>query len=411
MPTDPARNRLPSSFWRQFGASSVSNLGDGMVGAAAPLLALTLTDDARLIAAVDVAAMLPWLLLSLPAGVFIDRHERRRILTAANAVRAVLYGVLVAAIAAGATTIWLLLAIVLLLAVCEVFFDMSAQAFLPSIVPPHQLERANGRLYAAEVVANSFLGLPIGAWLFVAAAAAPFGVQGASLAVAAVLIAGIRPLAPFEPAVRTGSFRDEMREGLRWLWRHPLLRMLALMLGAANMCHMFAQSVFAKYVRDELGLGPRGFGLLLAASSIGSIVGGLAGERIARRLGPAVAIVASYAMFAVLEVVPAALPRTWAVVGAGVLMAVFGTVWNVITVSLRQRLIPAELFGRVNSVYRFLGTGTSAFGALIGGQIAFHFGLRATYVASATTLGVVLLVGAPRLLAHARTYATTGGGV
>lgn len=380
-----------------------------MVGAAAPLLALSLTDDARLIAAVNVAAMLPWLVLSLPAGVFIDRHERRRILTASNAVRALLYGVLVATIAAGAATIWILLTVVLLLAVCEVFFDMSAQAFLPSIVPEHQLERANGRLYAAEVVMNSFLGLPVGAWLFVVAAAAPFGVQGASLAVAAVLIAGIRPLAPFEPSAREGSFRDELREGFRWLWRHPLLRLLALMLGAANMCHMFAQSVFAKYARDVLGLGPRGFGFLLAASSVGSIVGGLAGGRIARRLGPAVAIVASYVMFAALEVVPAAVPRTWAVVSAGVLMAVFGTVWNVITVSLRQRLIPADLFGRVNSVYRFLGTGTSVFGAVVGGQIAFHFGLRATYVASATILGIVLLVGAPRLLGHARTYAGNDG--
>ena len=407
MPTEPARDRLPSAFWRQFGASSVSNLGDGMVGAAAPLLALSLTDDARLVSAVNVAAMLPWLVLSLPAGVFIDRHERRRILTVANALRASLYGALAAAIVSGTVTIWLLLAVVLALAVCEVFFDMSAQAFLPSIVPDHQLERANGHLFAAEVVTNSFLGLPIGAWLFVVAAAAPFGVQGASLAIAAVLLAGIRPQVPFQPPTRARSFRDELREGFQWLWRHPLLRLLALMLGAANMCHMFAQSVFALYVRDELGLGPRGFGFLLAASSIGSIVGGLAGERIAARLGPAAAIVTSYVMFAALEVVPAVFPRTWAVVVAGVLMAVFGTVWNVITVSLRQRLIPAGLFGRVNSVYRFLGTGTSAFGALIGGQIAFHFGLRATYAASATILGLVLVVGAPRLLAHARVLAGT----
>jgi MFS family permease len=399
-----SNDRLPPAFWRQFAASTTSNLGDGMVAAAAPLLALSLTDDARMISAVSFAAMLPWLVLSLPAGVFIDRHDRKRIMTLANMVRAALFGLLAVSIVAGVITIWILLLVALLLAVCEVFFDMSAQAFLPAIVEGHQLERANGRLYAAEVAANSFVGLPVGAWLFVVAAATPFGIQAVALAIAALLLASIRVARPFAGSTDSTSYRESFLTGFRWLWHHPLLRTLALMLGAANMCHMFAQSVLAKYVRDELGLGPRGFGLLLATAAIGSILGGLVGSRVARRLGPSVAVVVSYTMFAALEIIPAVLPRVWAVVIAGSLMAVFGTVWNVITVSLRQRLIPQELFGRVNSVYRFIGTGTTALGAIIGGQIAFYFGLRATYVASAALLGTVLLVGAPRLLRHSRTY-------
>jgi len=402
----PSTPRLPGAFWRHFTASATSNLGDGLVAAAAPLLALSLTDDARLLGAIGFAATLPWLVLSIPAGVFIDRHERRSIMAWSNAIRAILFAALTLAIVTGVTTVWLLICVVLALAVCEVLFDMSAQAFLPAIVAPDQLERANGRLYAAEVATNSFVGLPLGAWLFVAAAAAPFGVQAMALIIAAAFIASIRvsPTAT-EPAMNGGiPLVQEMRTGVTWLWKHPFLRLLALMLGAANMCHMFAQSIFAKYVRDELGLGPRGFGLLLATAAIGSIVGGLLGARVAKRLGQGVAIVLSYAMFAALELVPWALPRVWAVVIAGVLMAIFGTVWNVLTVSLRQRLIPAELFGRVNSVYRLLGTGTSAVGAVLGGQIAYHFGLRTTYLASGVTLGVVLLVGAPRLLAYAKTY-------
>jgi MFS family permease len=322
----------------------------------------------------------------------------------ANALRAMLFVAATTAILLNAMTIWWLFGVVLALAVCEVFYDMSAQAFLPSIVDEHQLETANGRLYAAEVAANSFVGLPLGTWLFVLAAAAPFGVQAVALVIAAFLIASIRPKQPFIATPTDENYMQSLRTGLAWLWSHPLLRMLAIMLGAANMCHMFAQSIFAKYVRDELGLGPRGFGLLLAATAIGSIVGGLVGARLARLIGPAVAIVLSYAMFAALEIIPAVLPRVWAVVIAGVLMATFGTVWNVITVSLRQRLIPQELFGRVNSVYRFIGTGTSAFGALIGGQIAFYFGLRATYLVSGVTLGIILVIGAPRLLRHSRTY-------
>ncbi len=402
--TPATSTRLPSAFWRQFAASTTSNLGDGLVGAAAPLLALSLTNDSRMISAVSFAAMLPWLVLSLPAGVFIDRHDRQRIMTGANLIRAALFGVLALSIVTDVVTIWMLLLLVLLLAVCEVLFDMSAQAFLPAIVDDHLLEKANGRLYAAEVAANSFVGLPIGAWLFVIAAAAPFGLQAVALTLAALLLASITIARPFVTNPVSSSYRESFASGFSWLWRHPLLRTLALMLGAANMCHMFAQSVFAKYVRDELGLGPRGFGLLLATAAVGSILGGLVGSRIAKWLGPSVAIVVSYSMFAALEIIPAVLPEVWAVVGAGALMAVFGTVWNVITVSLRQRLIPQELFGRVNSVYRFIGTGTSALGAVLGGQIAFYFGLRATYVVSAVLLGVVLIVGAPQLLRHARTH-------
>lgn len=404
---EPSQSSAPlgRAFWRLFGASTASNFGDGLVAAAAPLLALTLTNDPRMLSAVSFAAMLPWLVLSLPAGVFIDRHQRRTIMSVANLVRATLFAILAVTVMTGAINIWLLLLIVLLLAVAEVLFDMSSQAFLPLVVRGEQLERANGRLYAAEVAANSFIGLPFGAWLFVVTAAAPFGVQAVALTLAALLISTIRTTAASPtPQRNEASFVNEMRIGISWLWKHPLLRLLALMLGAANMCHMFAHSIFAKYVRDELGLGARGFGLLLSATAIGSIIGGLVGSRIARRLGQSAAIVLAYVMFASLELLPWAIPEVWSVLIAGVLMAVFGTVWNVLTVSLRQRLIPPELFGRVNSVYRFLGTGTSAIGALIGGQIAFHFGLRATYLASAVTLGVVLLFGAPRLLRHSRTY-------
>ena len=147
------------------------------------------------------------------------------------------------------------------------------------------------------------------------------------------------------------------------------------------MCGMFAQAVFVKFARDELRLGARGFGVLLAAISIGSILGGLIGETVSKRLGSTTAIILAYVIFAVSDVIPGIFPEIWAVALSGVVMAIAGTTWNVITVSMRQRLIPSELFGRVNSVYRFIGTGSTAFGALIGGQIAFTFGLRATYLA------------------------------
>ena len=392
-------------FWRHLSASSISNLGDGMVAAAGPLLALTLTDDVRLIALVSFASMIPWLVLSLPLGVVIDRVERRRLLTVANAARGGLYGIITLLIISEQLNIGLLIALVTMIAVFEVVFDMSAQAFLPSLVAQEHLERANGRLYAVEVVANSFVGLPFGALLFAAATFAPFGVQTVALVVAAVLIVGLRPLTPFVPATgERASLWADMRTGLRWLANHRLLRLLAVMLGLVNMAHMFAASVYAKFARDVLGIGPRGFGLLLGVSAAGAIVGGLIGDRVAKLLGPAPALVVSYAMFAALDLLPGLFPNVVVVVVAGTLMSVFGTTWNVITVSLRQRLIPPELFGRVNSVYRFLGTGSTSIGALIGGQLAYRYGLRATYLVSGVLLVAVLAISAPALLRYGRIY-------
>ncbi len=376
-----------------------------MVAAAGPLLALTLTDDVRLISFVSFAAMIPWLVLSLPLGVVIDRVERRRLLTLSSGVRGGLYGIVALLVLSDRMTIGALIILITLIAVFEVVFDMSAQAFLPSLVEPSQLERANGRLYSVEVIANSFVGLPFGALLFATAAFSPFGIQAVALAIAAALITTLRPRTPFvPPAGERSSLWADMRTGLKWLAAHRLLRLLAVLLGIVNMAHMFAASVYAKYARDVLGIGPRGFGLLLGVSAGGAIIGGLIGDRVAKLLGPATALLVSYGMFAVLDLLPGLFPNVIVVVVAGTLMSVFGTTWNVITVSLRQRLIPPELFGRVNSVYRFLGTGSTSIGALVGGQIAFRYGLRATYLVSGTLLIVVLVTTAGALLRHGRVY-------
>ena len=182
--------RLPVAYWRQFAASAVSNLGDGANAAAMPLLAITLTEDPRLISLVAFSSMVPWLVLSLPAGVWLDRWETRRVIITATAVRAVMYGLIAVLVATDTVRIWSLLAALLVIGCAEVFFDMGSQAFLPSIVPEGALHRANGLLYSVEVVTNSFMGLPLGSWLFVIAAAVPFGINGAALALARDLAPG-----------------------------------------------------------------------------------------------------------------------------------------------------------------------------------------------------------------------------
>ena len=396
---------LPKSYWRLFTSSTVSNLGDGMVVAAGPLLALQLTNDSRLIAAVTFAAMLPWLVLSLPAGVYLDRHDRQKIMYRANLVRGLVFTLIAVSAANDTLNIYLLIAASAVAGVCELFFDMSSQAILPAIVDEGSLELANSRLYISQIISNGFIGLPLGAWIFVIAISAPFAVNAVALVIAAILIRSIKVKLNSATIEQTNApFSSELKQGLIWLWKHDLLRTLAIMLGIANMCGMFAHAVFVKFVRDELGLGARGFGILLAAISIGSILGGLVGESVSKRLGSNVALITAYVIFGLSDLIPGIFPQIWAVAISGVVMSIAGTIWNVITVSMRQRLIPPELFGRVNSVYRFIGTGTTAIGALIGGQIAYNFGLRATYLASGVLLLIALVALSPAFFRAAKIY-------
>lgn len=394
--TSPVR-RLPGAYWRQWTASAVSNVGDGMNTVAMPLLAYSLTDDSRTIALVSFASFLPWFVLALPVGVYVDRLDRRTLMIAANVVRAALFTIVAVTAATGTLTVWLLLGLLLVVGCCEVVFDSSAQAFLPAIVEPEQLPRANGILFATEVIGNGFIGLPIGAWLWVAAIGVPFGVNAAALALAAMLVASIRrpPTADDESreTAHTAKFVPQLRDGMTWLARHRLLRTLAIMLGLTNMSHTMGNALLVKFAAEELGVSGSGYGILLACMSLGAIAGGLGGDRLGSRLGDRRALVAAYATFGVCMVGFGLAPTAAVLALVAIVEGVAGTVWNVITVSMRQRIIPSELFGRVNSAYRWIGTGSIALGALIGGQIAHYAGLRAPFLVGGAITFLALAFG------------------
>lgn len=398
------KRRLTGAYWRQWLASAVSNVGDGMNTAAMPLLAYSLTDDSRTIALVSFAAFVPWFVLALPVGVYVDRLDRRRLMIVANLTRAVLFAVVASTAATGTLTVGLLLLLLLVVGCCEVVFDSAAQAFLPAIVPPESLPRANGILFATEVIGNGFIGLPIGAWLWVAAVGVPFGVNAAALALAAVLVASIRLPPRTSPVVAPVSvgFVPQLREGLAWLRRHRLLRTLAIMLGLTNMAHQMGAALLVKFAAEELGVTGAGYGVLLACMSVGAIVGGLGGDRIGDRFGDRRALVAAYGTFGVCMLGFGLAPTAIVLALVAIVEGVASTVWNVITVSMRQRVIPSELFGRVNSAYRWIGTGSIALGAIVGGQIAHFAGLRAPFVVGAGVTFTALAVGARVLSSEMR---------
>ena len=395
-----AEHRLSASYWRLWWAAAVDNVGDGAFAAAVPLLAVTITHDPRLISIVSAATYLPWLLLSLPAGALVDRRDRVMLMWRSQTIQALIVGIVAVLAALGQVSIPVLALMAFGLGSCEVVFGNASQAILPDLVPKPLLQKANGNQFAVTTVGQLFLGPPVGSLLFAIAIALPFGLDAASFAFSAALLAML-PRRP-RPTADHPPIRTAIADGLRWLTGHRLLRTLAVLLGVNNFCFQLGSVSLVLLATQTLHLSARGYGLLLAGAAIGSVLGGLVNARIVARIGalPALvtALVANVAIFEGLGVSPDA-------VVLGALLGLNGfvtTLWNIVTVSLRQEIVPSDLLGRVNSVYRMLGWGLIPPGALAGGLVAHEFGLRAGYPVAGALRGVALLIAMPALVGAIR---------
>lgn len=389
---------LPGSFWRQWTASVISNLGDGVNFVAMPLLALSLTDDERLLSLTTFVTLLPWFVLAVPVGVLVDRRDRRTLMVAANLARVALFGFVAAGAVDGWLSLWALLAVLAVIGSCEVVFDSAAQAFLPQLVEPDDLARANGLLFAAEIVAGSLAGLALGAFLFDASTGLPFAANAASFAVAGALIASIRTRRPAESADVPLVDDRRLRAGVAWLRADPVLTTLAAMFTITNLGLMFGQGIFVKYATVELGLDSLAYGILLAITAMGAATGGLVGDRVISRLGLRASVVVPFAVFGPAQIVIGLAPAAWIVAAVGFVLGFAITTWNVATITLRQRIIPSERFGRVNAVYRWLGAAASAVGVAGGGFVAYATDLRTPFlVGGGLTVVAAVLFARPVL--------------
>ena len=378
--------KLGPNFHKALVASGFANLADGVLWVALPLLAVQLTRSPVLIAGVTVAARLPWLLAPV-AGALADRLDRRQSMLRVNLVRTVLLGGLALAVAADLATLPMLYAVALLLGLAETLFDTSAQSLLPALVPRDDLTRANSRLFAVELVANTFVGPPLGGLLAAAGLGLALGVPAAAYLVGAgvlALIVGSFRAVGAGPAGST-RLRDDIAEGARFVWRHPVLRPLAIMLGMGNMAFTAFFSVFVLYAvaPGPMRLSEAGFGILSATLGVGSLLGTWLAVPAERRLGRVRTLVVSVVLGAASLAVPVV---TASPVLVGVSLAVSGVtmvLWNVVTVSLRQRITPDRLLGRMNASYRLVGWGTMPLGALLGGVLAEALGLRGAFLVAA----------------------------
>ncbi len=398
--------KLSRDYWRLWWANAVSSTGDGAFVAALPLLAVTITKDPRLVSVVTAATYLPWMVLSLPAGALVDRYDRSTLMWRSQAVQAAVVAAVAILIVFRIANIAVLGVAGLLLGCAEVIFSNAAQSVLPALVPPELLPKANGSQQVSLTVGESFLGPPAGSLLFAAAAALPFGLDAASFAGSAALLArlprtGLSGTGISENGQRP-RIRTQIAEGLRWLARHRLLRVVAVLLGVYNFANQMGQAILVLLATQTLHLGTRGYGFLLAATAVGSVAGGLVAPRLTRRLGMLPSLITGglidAAVFVGVGLAPDAAVAAVMLAGQGFAV----TMWNVVTVSLRQQIVPGHLLGRVNSVYRMLGWGLMPVGALAGGFVAGAAGLRAPYIIAGVLCGLSMLAALPFLISADR---------
>lgn len=423
-PDAPASDRLGASYYKLFSGTVVSNLGDGMATVAYPWLASAITRNPMLIALVAVAQRLPWLIFTLPAGVITDRVDRRKAMITMDVLRGCLTLVVAFAVLGAQDTLpgpdeldavtgtqsglfLLVLGATLLLGMAEVLRDNSNQTIMPNIVEPHQLEKANGRIWSIENVTNTFAGPPLGSLLLLVAFALPFFVDAATFFLAAAmvfLIPGTFRAGRDETAPRQ-TFREELGEGVRWLMAHTLLRPMAIILGLLNAAGMVSGATIVLFAQEVLDIGPLLFTVLFFGGAVGGLIGGNVAPAISKRLGSGTALAIALGGMAIGPVIIGLVPWWPLVIVIFGLEAFLGILWNVITVSLRQTIIPSRLLGRVNSVYRFFAWGMIPIGAALGGAIVWvlerqvdrEFALRSTWFAQAAIIAACFVFGRAKL--------------
>jgi MFS family permease len=396
---------LPANYWRLWGASAASNLADGLFFIALPLLAVRLTDSPILVAGLTLASRLPWLVFVLVAGALADRLDRRTTMRNVQLFRVAVVAFLMVLAVMGALSLPVLYVAAFVLGMGETLFDTAAQSIMPSVVGREQLATANGRLYAVELVMNQFVGPPLGGLLIGLSVPLVLASSIVGYLVAAVgltlLVGSFRPQ-------RTGPrarLTSDIAEGLRYLWRNRVLRTLAIMVGVMNLASTASWAVLVLYAVSPgpMRLSEPAFGVLLTMFAVGSLAGSFLAAPLERRFGRVPLLFLSVLIIGVGIAVPAFTTSAVVIGAAFAVSGVFIVVWNVITVSLRQRIVADGLLGRVNAGYRLFAWGTQPIGALLGGVVGQVLSLPAVFllggVLALTMLFARLAIDEPALAA------------
>ena len=409
--------RFRTPFARYWLSGFLADFGDGVRLAAFPLLAAGFTRSPTAVAAVTAVQGLPWLVLGAGLGVLADRTDRRRLMVIVDVARAAIIAGLAAAILARSAGLVLIYLTAFTTGLGSALRDTAAGACVPRLAGPADLDRANARMIAGQVVGNELAGPAAGGWLFGLATVLPFAVNAGTLGIAVLLLLTLpgvfRPIgqpARQAPGTSLASLRQEFSEGLGWLRRHSSVRDVTIAVGVIAVMDAAWFAVLVLYVIHILNEKPGMYGLLVAIGAFGGIAVGGLGPPITRRLGPWRSLLIAGLVMAASQAV---LGLTANVIIAAAMLAASSAacvLFDMTAVTMRQRQVPDNLLGRITSLYRTALRGSEALGALGGGLVAAVVGIRATMLIGATPIAATVIL----LSWHHRGTATgrnAGGGL
>ena len=368
------------AFNRMWAGSILSNLADGVLIAAAPLLAISLTDSTVLISLIGAMVMLPWLLFAIPIGVVVDRIDRRFILAGANAIRSLVVGALSLGIASDKVNIFWLLITAFVLGTCEVASDTTAQSLIPQILPKEKFEKGNSRLQISEVVVQGFIGAPLSGFLYAIAIYLPFFINSLGYAFAtffalSIPIKYLQDVRKEEGAPEKKSFVADMKFGIRYLYEHKILRRLVVTTSVIGVCYSMGTATMVLFVINELELPKKLFGVVLTIQGVGAILGGIVAPKLSKKFGRTPIMTFGIVASSLVLLGQGLAPNIYIFVA----LATFGSFtisqWNILLMATYQTVIPNELYGRIHGTRRTIVWGMMPFGSLLGGVLA-HYSLR-----------------------------------
>lgn len=420
------RSPLGKDFGKLWTAAAFSNLADGLGRTAVPLIGTTLTDDPLAIAALGAVAFVPWLLFGLPAGMIVDRFDRRIVMAIANALRGGVALWLSILAVTGSMSLWSLIAGTLAFGLGETLFDNATNAIVPSVVRKDGLDRANGWLQAAQITVDNFIATPIAGVLFAISLAVPLWSTTAAYAIPIALalflpLTAARPLRAEDPsavpdpnapdvtarvmsepvAVPPARTKVTVREALEYLWRNHYLRAMVVFTSLIGSALSLAQGVIILFFLEEQEVGYAAVGFVTAGIGIGALAGSLVASRLVDRFGRGPIMVWAIVIAGIGTVLTGLAPEAITAVCAFALAAGAVSVWNVPWGALRQQIVPGEIFGRVLGVIRTLTWGLFPIATLVGGWIGrtdlrLPFYIAGGFMVVAALVAIPLLVGGTR---------------
>jgi MFS family permease len=385
--------KLGPAFNRLFSASVISNLSDGLLAVAAPLLAISLTKDPILISMLSAFVMLPWLLFAIPIGLIVDRSDKRLLVTFTNSIRFVTAGLVALAISTDTITIYWLLFATFLIGTCEVATDTAAQSLIPVILDKKNFEKANSRMNIAETVIQNFIGAPLSGFLYATAIVLPFILNSLGFLIAAIFVLMIpahlisHGSSEAKKEEEKESFVSEIKFGLNYLWNDRPLRRLVATTTSLGFFYSLSTSTLILFITQTLAVPAKFFGVLMAGAGSGAVLGGILTPALSKKFGRGRVLSIAIFLSSITVIFQGLAPNVWIFGVIGFISSFAITNWNILLMSCYQVLIPSELYGRIHGARRTFVWGVMPIGAFVGGVIA-HSGLRVPLLVGgiATTL-------------------------